>query len=46
MSFEVSMCTQGFFDVTGAAVFGVELDGLEIIDIVCDKGELRKDVGD
>ena len=46
MGFEVSMCTQGFFDVTGATVLGVELDGLEIIDIVCDNGELIKDVGD
>ena len=40
MSFEVSMCTQGFFDVTSATVFGVELDGLEVIDIVCDKDKV------
>ena len=46
MGFEVSMCTQGFFDVTGATVLGVELDGLEIIDIVCDKDKVNNTIGD
>jgi hypothetical protein len=39
MSFEISMCTEGFADMARSAVFGMELDGFEVGNVVCEREE-------
>lgn len=44
MRLEIPMGTKGFFDMTGPAVFCVELNWLEILNIICKKRQGRYEV--